>query len=109
MALPYDFVRLMPHTVTVSTSAASRDNYGKATYAAGTSYKARVVAKMQTIRDKLGEEKASSHIVYLNGVSGLSPEKGQITLPDGSKPPILLVETYPDGSGNYYEQIYLGY
>lgn len=109
MALPYDFVRLMPHTVTVSTSVSSRDNYGKPTYAAGTNYKARVVAKAQVIRDKNGEEKTSSHIVYLNGVSGLSPETGQVTLPDGTKPPILLVETYPDGSGNYYEQIYLGF
>lgn len=107
MPVDRDIQLLMPHTVTIATSP-TVNNYGERSFGAGTNYTARVVKKIQWIRDINGDMKKSFGVVYVDRVSGITPND-RITLPDGTTPPVLRVDTIPDEMGNYYEQVYLGY
>jgi len=105
------FLDMMPHTVTVAP-VTSRDKFGTRTYGAAVSYPARVVEEQRRITTLDGVEGMSSHTVWIaphtsSGIPNLGPES-LITLPDGSTPPILRVEVYPDEEGDHHWKIYLG-
>lgn len=107
MAIDADLRSLMKDTVTITTGQ-TVNNYGEKSGGSSTAYTARYVKKLEWIRDIQGEMRKAFGIVYLDRVTGVTPND-KITLPDSTTPPILRVDTFPDDSGSYYEQVYLGY
>ncbi len=101
-----DLLALMPHTVTVEPLT-GRDDYGRPTYGAAVQYRARVVGKQKLVRAADGAERVSATTVYLASAPGVGPED-RITLPDGSRPPILAVSKVPDEKGAHHEVVYCG-
>ena len=61
----------------------------------------RWVRRPRLSRQADGATLTSSSFVRIPVVLGLTPE-GRITLPDGSQPPIISVETSPDENGVLY-------
>ena len=95
-----DFAELLNQTVTVK-ALSSRDSYGKPTYGAGTSYSARVSFKARLIRgadDRLHQARGE---VWLQSNVAVALDD-QITLPDGTTPPILAVERAADEDGTVH-------
>lgn len=95
----------MAETVTIEPWA-SQDEYTEASYATGIVYKARVSGRRTLVRNAAGQEVASSYAVYL-GQYVTASTKDRLTLPDGTKPPILAVKQSPDDAGGYATVLYL--
>ncbi len=111
MSWDSDFEDLMPHTVTIAT-VASRDEYNKRTYSTAVTYTARVLERMTRVVDREGRETIATHVVWIaphadSGAPALEPD-AEITLPDGSTPPIIRVESIPDEDGDHHVKVYLG-
>lgn len=103
MAFDTAFLDLMPHSVTIE-SWLKDDAYGKPKFGYAVSRQCRVVAKPQVIRDKDGRERVSRARVFMGGAFGIDP-KDRITLPDGTQPPILQVQKFPDEDGAHHEVV----
>lgn len=101
-----DWSDLFPQTVTIA-SLSSRAAYGKQTFGSATSYSARVVDKAQKIRDPDGQEVLARTVVWVQGTPTVTPQD-RITLPDGTTPPILNAEKYPDESGDHHVKVFCG-
>lgn len=102
-----DWTDMMPHTVTYA-AVASRDAYGKPTYAAARSYQARVIQKQTRIVNRTnGQDAIATGVVWLAGFPALDID-GRITLPDGSTPVILNWEVIPDEEGDHHTKVYFG-
>lgn len=103
------FEALMPHTVTVAGLASfSTDGYGTPAYStSATSYTARVVTKQTLVQTFRGTEELAKTVVYLAATSTFGPSD-RITLPDGSTPELLAVETYPDEDGQHHVKLMFG-
>jgi hypothetical protein len=80
------------------------DEYSRPTYGAATAVRCRVVGRTKLVLDTNGQEVVSTTVVYCDGNPGISPED-RVTLPDGSQPVILRVESYPDETGQVYQQV----
>lgn len=106
MSWDYAWVGLMPTTVTIA-ALSSRDGYGKPTFAAGTSYTARVAKKNKRVRTFSGEDAVATTICWVKGSSGTGPTH-RVTLADTTTPPILACEELTDESGVIGEKLYLG-
>ena len=89
-------------TVTVEL-ATSINQYGETTYGAPASYSAWVLAMPKEVRTATGEERVSAvEIIFDSGAAdppALTPES-RLTLPDGSQPQILRVDTTVDPFGD---------
>jgi len=97
-----EFLELMPHEVTVA-KVSSRNSYGEVTYgAASAPIRARVVRKARMVRTDSGDEAVSSAHAWLAGAPGVTTAD-KVTLPDGTAPPIIAVERYPDEDGDHHE------
>jgi hypothetical protein len=109
MAYDHDFDDMLPQTVVVTTRS-GHSAYGTATYAAsGSTYRARVVAKPSFIRGLQGENVAVKSVVWIASTGTIDPSD-RITLPDGTTPPVLGVESYPDEDGaSYFSKVMLGF
>jgi len=89
----------MPAGVTVSAwSGLSTDGYGTATFASGTTYKARVLGKQHLVRSFAGVEETARTVVWVASTSTFAPSV-QVTLPDGSTPELLAITAVPDEDG----------
>jgi len=88
---------LLRQSVTVYAPA-SRDVYGKATWAAGVEYAARVEPSADLLRDPSGKEVTVTANVILSGEPTIDTTY-KIELPDGSTPVIVGVERNIDGQG----------
>jgi len=96
---------LCPNTITISPWS-SADSYGKANYGTAVSHTCLLVRTPTMIRTVTGQEKVSMAQIYLTSAPGTSV-KDRVTLPDGSTPVIMHVDTYPsDTSTAYFEVIY---
>jgi hypothetical protein len=86
----------------------SRDRYNKATYGAATPLAARITRRPKLIRAADGQEKMSSAEVWLD-VWPTMGQEDQLTLDDGTAPPILRVDRLagPDGSA-HHTKVFLG-
>ena len=105
MAWSTEWNALMSDTVTVSSfSALSTDGYGVASYSTGTSYPARVVRTNELVRDFNGVEVVSNVTAWINTTGGIATD-AKITLPDGSSPPILSIDTFPDEDGLHHTRV----
>ena len=103
-----DFFDMMPHSIT-HRAPATWSAYGKpATYGAATSYRARVKYEIKsTVNRASGQDALSVTTVWIGGTPTLTLFD-QITLPDGSAPPILNWEVLPDESGTHHVTVYFG-
>ena len=108
MSVLDDFSELMIQSVTYRP-VASRDVYGKPSYGASVSYRARVVHKtLRTSNQFSGQDWVGNGIIYLGAyITTIDPDD-EWTLPDGSKPQVVRLENYPDEVGNYYSQVIFG-
>jgi hypothetical protein len=108
-----DFGDLLTQTVTRKT-VTGRDNYGQPSWSGAATLPCRVVHKTKLVRSTASarsetegavREVVSTAQVWTAHV-GWSVED-QITLPDGTKPVILHVDSYPDEAGDHHQVVYL--
>ena len=87
-----------------------QNDYGEASYAGAVTLKARVVRKPELIITGAGEASSAIHEVvstakvYCSGVPAWGM-RDRITLPDGTRPVILQVITYPDETGEHHQVV----
>lgn len=96
---------LCPHTVGIEPWS-STDAYSKPTYTTSVEYTCLIVKQPKMVRTVTGQEKVSSAQVYLTSAPTLTV-KDRVTLPDGTKPVILSIDTFPDTRGDYFSVLYL--
>lgn len=103
-----DFLDMMPHTIT-HRAPASFDDYGKPVFSgAAASYRARVFYETRsTVNRASGQDALSVTTVWIAGTPSLTLFD-EITLPDGTKPPILNWEVPADESGAHHVKVYFG-
>lgn len=103
-----DLLELMPHTITHRTFAA-RDAYGKAVFSgSGTSYRARVSYETKrTVSRVSGQDALANGVVWIAGTPTLKLDD-EITLPDGTTPPIINWEMISDENGPHHVKVYFG-
>ncbi len=101
-----DFKHMMPHTVT-HEPVSSRNSYGKITYGTAVSRQSRVSYKQRQIRAANGELTMSTGVVWFAAVVNVD-HGDRITLPDGTTPQILSVETHADDKGDRFTKLYFG-
>jgi hypothetical protein len=63
-----------------------------------TSYRARVVNTNKFVHDSRGQSAVVAYEAWLSSTSLLSPAS-KYTLPDGSTPPVVSVDAFPDERG----------
>ncbi len=103
-----DFLELMPQSITVATRA-SRSADGHVTFStSATTYRARVVNSRAQVRDDSGVMRVARYEVWVNSTAILAPDS-KFTLPDGSTPPILSVDVFPDETGNHHNRVMFGW
>jgi hypothetical protein len=100
MAWDTDLETLFPHWVTVEPYAA-QDAYGEATYGDPAPYRARVEQTTRRVLTRDGQERVSGTVTYLVADRPIDP-RSKLTLPDGTTPVILSVESAVDEDGTYY-------
>lgn len=104
MSWDSDFLELMPHTVVISTRS-GHSAYGTATYStAGSTYRARVVDKPGFLRTSQGEVVETRTVAWVAS-TGTITVADRVTLPDGTSPPVALVERYADENGTYFHKL----
>ena len=102
-----DWSDLMNQTVS-HAEFAGRSEYGVPTYGSSVEYSARVVYKQKFIRKADGSEVLSQGQVWLQS-NVVATVEDEITLPDGSTPPILAIERFSDETTDFHHtKIYFG-
>jgi hypothetical protein len=96
-----EFGDLLHDTVSVETFASRSAVGGAPSFNTPQTVLGRWVRRPRLVRSADGSVLTASSFIRIPPVSGLTPE-GRVTLPDGSKPPIVSVETMPDEDGNLY-------
>ncbi|MCK5640808.1 MAG: hypothetical protein KAJ19_08425 [Gammaproteobacteria bacterium] len=99
-----DWSDMMPHTIT-HLETTGYDDYGAKNTGSPATYKARIIYKNDTILDANGREVISKGHMWIMGTPTIDNED-VITLPDGSIPEILSVETYPDENGAHHVKVF---
>ena len=109
MTFTDDLLTLMPSTVThAGFVGMSTDGYATTTYStATTAYRARVVTDQRNVRSFDGIEETAMTTVWVASTSTFSA-LDQFTLPDGTTPPLLSVETFRDESGVTHSKLGFG-
>ena len=88
-------------TATVATRA-SLSGYGVPAFSASAStYNCRWVEKRGTVRGPNGETIPQRGILWVMSTAVIAPTS-KITLPDGTAPPILEVDAFPDEVGRVH-------
>ena len=110
MAFSTLFLPMMDSTIKVSTRT-GHGTYGQGTFAASTTnYRARIVRRPGYVRAPDGEDIEYRDIVWARSTGSVSiTASDRVTLPDGSTPPIVSVERYPDDDGAHHVKILLGH
>lgn len=108
MSFESDFLELMVDTLTYEHETGTRDGYAKATgFGAPVTVTCRIVHSTRMVRADTGEEIVSRSHAYLAGAPGIRVND-RITMPDGSQPPVVAVERFPDTDGPHHEVVYFG-
>lgn len=80
----------------------SPDGFGGTAYGAAVAYPARIRGEAKLVRAADGQERVSSTVAWVpgppDGPATIDP-LSRATLPDGSQPPILAIESMPDETG----------
>jgi hypothetical protein len=98
-----ELLDLMPHKVRIESHMGS-DLYTKPSLGNPVEVVARVVYEEQKTTNEAGQEIIARGHIHLGGVFGITT-KHRVTLPDGSQPPIVRVQKYPDELGDDHEVI----
>lgn len=98
---------LMPHTVQVSTGT-TRNKHGTLSYGSASTYQARVVPASAKDLSQSGEVAEVRTYVYIASTRAI-PSDCKVTLPDGTSPPVLRVEQFPDDDGTHHQRVSLGW
>jgi len=104
MAIEPDFLQLMVQTVYIE-SFSSYNSHAEASYNAATPYSGRTVNKSTKVVTNEGLEVVSTAKTYIYGSPTITP-KDRLTLPDGTKPKILTVSSFPDENGDHHQVVY---
>lgn len=104
MAFADKFLDMMTDTVTWAVLT-SRNDFGVPTYAAGTSFEARVVRKHKLVRDAAGDQVVSTAQAWIGGTPAINPQD-KVTLSDGTSPPIIAVERFQDEVGASHSVVF---
>lgn len=104
---------LFATTITIE-QVSSLNDFNVRTYAAAVTYPARVVNKLSRVVDFEGRETAAMAVVWIAPETtndtlptDVTPDD-RLTLPDGTTPPILGVNTFDDEDGAHHMKIFLG-
>lgn len=116
MTIDRALIALMTDTISWSTAGAL-DSYGVPTFGAVRSMRARIVEKTGEIRDKAGNVREARGVIWCvqdsthaNAQTFLPTADDKVLLPDGTTPPILTVESYPDADGvTHHHRVTFGY
>lgn len=106
MAVHPELAAMMTETVTLAPPA-GRDAYGAVTAGAAINPTCRIVYRPRITRNVEGVERTSDIQVRLDDDYDVTTS-WVITLPDGSSPAILAVESYPDEDGEHHQNLLLG-
>lgn len=107
MAVDLELREMFNQTVTIEPYS-SANAYGESSFSTGVAYLARTETKARLFRRSDGVEVVAVAVTYLADAPTVST-KDRITLPDGTKPPIVAVESDPDETGAaYYTAVYTG-
>lgn len=102
------FLEMMTDTVVFNAGSAI-DKYGKRTYGGTqTSASARVVYETRLMKDAEGQDIVSAGRVYLYGPYASLTLADKITLPNGTTPVIVGLETKKDVGGNHHTVVHFG-
>lgn len=103
MGFPAAFLAVMNQTVTVrDLTGVSTDGYGTPTYSTTTSsLSARVTGTAETIRTFEGTEETATTVAWIRSTSTFSP-LAKWTLPDGTSPPVLKIDSVYDEDGTLH-------
>ncbi|MGE5619538.1 MAG: hypothetical protein ACM3US_09810 [Sphingomonadaceae bacterium] len=104
MGIDPELLALMTETVAIEPRTGV-NAYGEALYGAAVQYKARIVGRIRRVTDSAGSERVSTKTITLGAAAVVSPFD-RLTLPDGSRPVILAVGSYPDESGAHHTVLY---
>lgn len=105
MTFEPEFAEFMPETVTRKPES-SKDFYAQGSFGAAVEVQCRVEASPMMVRAVDGREVVSHVRVYTAGPVGFELTD-EITLPDGSKPPILRIDKVDDETGPHHEVVYV--
>ncbi len=107
MTIEAAFASMMPSSVVITAPSAT-DAYGKRTWSASsTTVKCRIQRSRRLIVSQDGKEVPEEGRVYCYGTATVTVND-RLTLPDGTTPPILSVETRNDETGAYVTVISFG-
>ena len=107
MTYESDFNSMLPHTITVRARA-SRNSDGSDTFStAASSLTARVVTTRKWVRNSEGTVVRASQEAWVASTGTLAADS-RYTLPDGTSPPVLVIESYADGDGTHHGRILFG-
>lgn len=109
MAWTDAFLTMLPQTLTYAAwSGMSTDGYAVPTYSTDTTaYRCRVTSKQRLVRTFDGTDELAVTTVAVASTSTFSA-LDLFTLPDGSAPPLLSVETFRDESGITHSKLGFG-
>lgn len=102
------FESLMKQSVVVRART-GHNTHGEASYSTTSStFRARVVRRPGQVRDTEGNVVRYGTIAWVAS-TGTINVTDKVTLPDGTFPPLLSVEMYPDEDGNHHAKLLFGY
>jgi hypothetical protein len=115
MTIDRGLLELMTDTVTWSTGS-TVDQYGVPAWSTGThTMRARITYKHHEMRDRTGRSIEARGIMWCandstHATTGFVPRmEDRVSLPDGTTPPIITVETYYDENFRHHHRVTFGY
>lgn len=87
------------HQSVVVVASTGYDSWGNPTTSAASTYQAIVLHTNKVIRGADGNEKVSTCRIFFPSSATIHADD-RITLPDGTQPRILSINSYPDFEGN---------
>lgn len=107
MAIETLLTDLMVQTITIA-AVSGKDAYGKRAWSTATSIpNCRVQTGTHKVLDTAGQETVAEGKVYVPNHPSVTVNS-KLTLPDGTSPPILAVDTFGDERGNHHLVIHYG-
>jgi hypothetical protein len=103
-----ELAELLTQTLTVEPKT-GRDKYDRLTYGPAVSYGCRVTNKQVLVALPDGSTRTSRAYVILDADAAALDREDKVTLPDGSKPPILSITPLNDEDGSVHHlEVYTG-
>lgn len=105
MSIDPHLVDMMQSTLQVQQMVGV-DNYGEPSYSTAVStFPCYITEKQKRVRNAMGEEVVSSHIVYVANTEGTLSATDLYTLSDGSQPAVITIENHRDETGEYHHSV----